>query len=56
MIPDAPPNNFILFKMAAEIKAEVGQTLFELVHMEMLSYLIASSENEQRVNRLSIIV
>jgi hypothetical protein len=39
--------------MAAEIKAEVGQTLFELVHMEMLSYLIASSENEQRGELIS---
>ena len=34
----------------AEIKGEVGQALFEFLHMEMVSYLISSREKEDQVS------
>ncbi|XP_011403378.1 PREDICTED: trafficking protein particle complex subunit 6B-like [Amphimedon queenslandica] len=37
----------------AEVKGEVGQALFEFLHMEMVSYLVSSKEKEDQGELIS---
>ena len=41
---------FSLQAMSAEIKGEVGQTLFEFLHMELLSYFMEAHSKDEKVN------
>lgn len=41
------------FMMAAEIKGEDGQTLFEFLHMEILSHFMETHGKDAKVYRIS---